>query len=222
MEEKGDLPERASSDKILEVSAAVISAVPWLGGPVSSVLSGISIRRRFDRVRVQEVLNALAEELRDFRSEASERYVTTEEFEELLERTLRQAADERNQEKRQLYGAILAGVIQSPGGRFEDQIRFLRTLEALDSDHIRVLRAILAEPTDAPSYLGSFRQTLIRRFPGSSQEQITQLVRDLDGLLLTNRIADRLVVTMTGRDSADMRHPLSDYGRQFVRFLRME
>ena len=113
-------------------------------------------------------------------------------------------------------------MIQSPGGRFEDQIRFLRTLEALDSDHIRVLRAILAEPTDAPSYLGSFRQTLIRRFPGSSQEQIIQLVTDLDGLLLTNRIADRLVVRMTGRDSADMRHTLSDYGRQFVRFLRME
>lgn len=220
MANDSNVPEHTRSDRILEVSAALVSAAPWIGGPVSAVLSGISIQRRFDRVR--EILDGLAEDLRNFRSEASERYVTTDDFQEILERTLRQAADERNQEKRRLYKDFLSGIIQSPGGRFEDQVRFLRTLEVIEPDHVRVLRALLAEPTDGPSLMGSFRQTLMRRLPGFSQEQIAQLVSDLDAHRLTNGLAGRLVVMMTGRGSADMKHALSDYGRQFISFLRMK
>lgn len=211
---------RTPADWVLEVSAALVSAAPWIGGPVSSVLTGIAIQRRFDRV--QEVLDGLAEDLRDFHSEASEHYVKTEEFEELLERTLRQAAEERNQEKRRLYRAFLAGAIKSPGARFEDQMWFLRTLGAIEPDHVRVLRALLAEPTDAPSLMGSFRQTLMRRLPEFTQEQVTRLVSDLDAQRLTNGLAGRLAVMMTGRGSADMRQTLTDYGRQFIAFLQAD
>jgi len=44
----------------------------------------MSLGRKIDRVK--EVLNGLAKDLKDFRLEASESYVKTEEFQELLER----------------------------------------------------------------------------------------------------------------------------------------
>src|SRR5437667_8877115 len=86
-----ELTPTTNQERALDVAAALISVVPWLGGPVSQVLSGISIERRMDRVK--EVLDGLAQDLRDFHSEASENYVRSDEFQEVSERTLRQAAD---------------------------------------------------------------------------------------------------------------------------------
>jgi hypothetical protein len=51
------------------------------------VLGGISSHRKLTRVR--EVLQGFAEDLRSFKSDVSEEYVKTEDFEELLEETLR-------------------------------------------------------------------------------------------------------------------------------------
>ena len=78
--EKSLEPNAATVDTSLDVAAAVSSLVPWLGGPISNVLSGFVRDRKIGRV--QEAITALAEELRSFRSEASEEYVRTEEFED--------------------------------------------------------------------------------------------------------------------------------------------
>src|SRR5258708_4935263 len=91
---RAELIPATNQERALDVAAAVMSVVPWLGGPVSQVLSGMSLERRMDRVR--EVLDGLAQDLRDLRSDTSETYVRSHEFKEVLERTLRQAADERN------------------------------------------------------------------------------------------------------------------------------
>ena len=64
--------------------------------------------------RVTEVLQGLANELRDFKSEASEKYIKTEEFEELLENVLRKIAEERNEDKRRLLRSFLVEEIEHP------------------------------------------------------------------------------------------------------------
>lgn len=93
--DKKDLaPASTSNETVLDVAAFVSSAVPWVGGPISNVLQGMSLGRKLARVR--EVLEGVVQDLQNFRSEVSEKYVKTDEFEELLERTLRQAAEERN------------------------------------------------------------------------------------------------------------------------------
>lgn len=218
MTEKNDLSKPDRKEIGLALAATITSAVPWIGGPVSSVLSGLGVQRRFERV--QEVLEGLAEELRGFHSEVSESYVKTDDFQELLEKTLRQAADERNENKRRLYRDFLVGAVKSPVPSFDEQTRLLKTVEQLELDHVRLLRALLADPTDAPTLTGSPRQTLIRRLPGLSADRITELVNGLDDLRLTNGLGRRLVVMMTGRGSADLRLSLTDYGRSFVERLR--
>lgn len=65
----------------------------------------MSIERKMERVG--EVLEGLAQDLKNFHSEASESYVRSDQFQDLLERTLRQAADERNDEKRRIYRLFL-------------------------------------------------------------------------------------------------------------------
>ena len=88
-EEKDIVLSNSGTEKALDVASFVSSAVPWVGGPISNVLSGVSYGRKLSRVK--EVLYGLAEDLRDFKSEVSHVYVKTEDFEELLERTLQQA-----------------------------------------------------------------------------------------------------------------------------------
>ena len=53
------LPEEKPKNKMiqsrtetaLDLASFITSAVPWIGGPVSNVLGGISTGRKFDRVR---------------------------------------------------------------------------------------------------------------------------------------------------------------------------
>src|SRR5713226_6248336 len=97
------LPATTRSETALDALAVLVSVVPWIGSPISNIVSGISTGRKIARVR--EVLLRLAHDLAGFESEAAKAYVKTDEFEELVERTVRQAADERSNEKRRVYSA---------------------------------------------------------------------------------------------------------------------
>jgi len=107
------IPASTGAETALDVASLVGSAVPWIGGPVSNVLGGMSLGRKLGRVR--EVLELLSSDLKEFKSETSESYVKTEVFEDLLEQTLKRVGEERNEEKRHLYKAFLTDAIESPG-----------------------------------------------------------------------------------------------------------
>lgn len=123
-------------EKILDIASFVSSAVPWVGGPVSNVLGGISTGRKIQRVN--DLLHEFSEDLRGFKSEVSEDYVKTEDFEDLLEQTLRRASEERNEEKRKILQSFLVEAVKKPGEQYDDQLRFLKLIENIYGDHIRV------------------------------------------------------------------------------------
>lgn len=210
-----ELVRATKTERALDVAAAVASVAPWLGGPVSQVLSGMSIERKMERVG--EVLSGLAQDLKDFRSEASETYVRSDQFQDLLERTLRQAADERNDEKRRIYRLFLKRAIESPGEPYDEQRRFLRTPEEMRGDHIRVIRAVIQEPEANVSGSGSPIQTLCRRLPDMSREAITEFVAQLNDMRVTN--LRNLTTMMTAHGAADLRHGLTAYGDRFLSSL---
>lgn len=216
-DEKAVGPPSTKGETALDVVSAVSSALPWMGGPVSNVLSGMSLGRRLGRIR--EVLEGVVEDLRHFKSEASEKYVKTDEFEELLENALRRAADERNGEKRRLYRAFLTQSITAAGPSYDEQIRFLRTLEDLQPDHVFVLRALLeAPPSDHEGIMGSPLQTLHKRLPALTRDHIEQLIAELNDLRLTNLQA--LKTMMTAHGAQDLQHFVTPFGARLIRFLR--
>ena len=209
------IPATTKAETVLDVAAFVGSAVPWIGGPVSNVLSGMSSGRKFARVR--EVLEGLISDLSGFKSEVSEEYVKTEDFEELLEQTLRRSADERNQEKRQIYRSFLTNAIESPGEPYDEQIRFLRTLEELQPDHLKVFRALSKTPDPDPGMMGSPNQTLRQRLPELEEKRIEELITQLNDLRVTNMTS--LKTMMTGRGAVDLRHSITSYGQRFMQYI---
>ncbi|MBW7997175.1 MAG: hypothetical protein FVQ81_11525 [Candidatus Glassbacteria bacterium] len=199
----------------LDIASLVGSAVPWIGGPVSNVLSGMSFGRKLGRVR--EVLEGVAADLAEFKSEVSEEYVRTEEFEDLLEQALRRASEERSEEKRRMYRAFLSDAIEAPGESYDDQLRLLRTFEELQPDHLRVLKIMSQEPGSDPGMMGSPIQTLRERLLEFDDARIEDLVAQLNDMWITN--LGSLKVMMTGRGAADLRHVVTEYGQRLLRYI---
>jgi len=209
------MPSSTPVERGLDAAAVLMSAVPWIGGPVSAVLAGASFGRKFDRVNA--VLAMLANDLKNHQSDASKQYVKTEEFEELLEATLRRTAEERNEEKRRVYGAFLADAIMSPGEPYEEQLRFLRTLEELQPDHLRIVKALAKPPEGGTGYTGSPAATLAARLPDIPRDRLAELVSQLNDMRVTS--LKTLNVMMTYSGSQDLSGSITAYGRRFLAFL---
>jgi len=209
------VPTADAKQLAIEVAAFATSAIPFVGGPISNVLSGVGTVRRINRVR--EVVDQLVKDLAGFKSDVTEKYVKTEEFEELLERALRQASDERSEEKRRIYAAFLVDDIKAPGPSYDEKIRFLRTLEELQPDHLAVLKALAAQPDANPGSMGSPTQTLSKHLPQMDEAHISDLVAQLNGMRVTN--LQSLKVMMTGHGAADLRQSITEYGRHFLKYL---
>jgi len=209
------IPASTTTEAVLDVVAFVGSTVPWIGGPVSNVLSGMSFGRKLGRVR--EVLGGLANDLGEFKSEVSEKYVKTEEFEDLLEQTLKRVGEERNEEKRHLYKAFLTDAIESPGKSYDEQLRLLRTFEEIVPDHLRVLKALSQEPKPNPGMMSSPIQTLRERLPEFEEQRIEELIVQLNVMRVTN--ISSLKVMMTGRGAADLRNSVTVYGKRILSYI---
>ena len=209
---------RTSTEISLDIMATISSIAPWIGGPVSNVLSGISIGRKFKRI--SEVLEGFASDMKDSKSKVSEEYVRKEEFEDLLEQTLKRVVDERNVVKRKIYRAFLTDAVKNPGEDYDEQIRILRALEHLQLNHILVLKALLQEPDPNPLNMGSPNQTLKRRLPEMDEHQIGEMVTQLNDLRITNM--GNLKVMMTGHGAENLEHSITAYGKRFLKYILEE
>jgi hypothetical protein len=210
------LPEDSRTDFALEATAAAASLLPGLGGVIANVLSGWSAERKRERVR--EVLEDLALRLANVQARLSDEYVRSEEFEDLLDQALRRVAGERHESKRRLYREFLVGAITSPAP-YDEQLRVLRTLEELQAAHIVLIRAVLQEPN--PRYFsgisGSQLETLKRRMPDFTDEQLADLAALLKGLGVVT--LNSLQTMMTPRGAEDLRHSVTPFGQRFVAYI---
>lgn len=202
-------------ETVLEIVAGVTSIAPWFGGPISVVLSGISISRKI--ARVQEFLLDVAERVRDLETEDSRSYVESEDFAELLERTLHQIATERSKQKRKAYAAFLAHDVGSPGEPYDEKIRHLRTLEEMQTDHIQMLQALLQEPDPNPGMVGSVIGTLRKRLAGMTENRIEEVAQQLTDMRVAR--LENIRTTMTGSGAEELSNCLTPYGGRFVRYI---
>jgi hypothetical protein len=209
------VPRSTPVETGLDTATILSSFAPWIGGPVSAVLSGMSLGRKMGRIN--EVLAQMTKRLRNVESQSSKDYVRTDGFAELLERTLRLATDERNDHKRRVYAQFLVSAIQSPGEPYDEQVRFLQTLEQLQADHLRVLKALSSPPEGGRGVAGSPRQTLSGRLPDMRQDRISDLVSQLNDMRLTNMASLNTMMTFSG--AQDLRGSITPYGERFVAFL---
>jgi len=200
-------------EKIIEVVGTVSSLTPLLGGPLSSILMGISGDRRFDRVR--GIIIELAERLGDVEADR-EAFLRSEDFEDLLIETLQRVAAERDEGKRQAYRNILLNAVRDARQSYDETLRFLRVLEQLQPDHVEVLRAY-AEPAESNTMIGgSRRHTLGNRLPEMPAEHVDDLVVQLEDLRLTTGSLQGMV---TGPSAVDLRPLITPFGRRFLMYV---
>ena len=217
---EAEVPNLGASDTGDQVALAVstvASLVPVLGGAVSNLINGYANHRQ--QQRVAEVLIGLSQRIRDTQSRVDEEYVRSEDFEDLLGEALQRAARERSEDKRRIYRDFLASDMTAPAGSYDEKLRFLRTLEELQPDHLRVLKALMADDDQAASGsgIGSQIQTLQERLPGIGRDQILELVDQLNRMALTNM--QSLMTIMTASGARRLSHAITPYGQRFVRLL---
>ena len=206
------------TDAALSVASGIASAVPWLGGVVSNVLSGYGQARKFNRV--QEVLDELARRMAGFESEVSRDYVRTEDFEELLEQALRRVADERNSEVRKLYVDFIHKTIVEPSTDYDTHMEVLTLIARLRPDHVKVLRAMLEEPSprELSTMVGSPIQVLEGR-TGLDRDTIKAAITNTDDLRMTD-LGGRLQSMVTARGAASLQDAMTAIGRHVLGYLR--
>ena len=215
-----EVPTGLPAETALDIASTLTNFVPWIGGAVSNVLGGLSVGRKLNRVN--EVLEGLADDLRGFKSEVSEKYVKTEEFEELLENVLRTAAEERNEQKRRLLGTFLVEAIKHPGPSYDEQKSILRLLDDVEPAHMLLLGALAESPRPEEMngmLLGSIIGTLQRR-SGFSGQRIEDLVTRMNDLRIITLTSNRMHTTMTAAGAADLRSTISPIGQRLVSFIR--
>ena len=61
--ENKQIQASTKTENLLDITSTIASTIPWLGGPISNVLSGISIERKLKRII--EVIELLADDLQD-------------------------------------------------------------------------------------------------------------------------------------------------------------
>jgi len=206
-----DLPATTKDERVLEVIAAVTSIAPWFGGPISNVLTGMSIGRKMDRVH--RVLEGLASDVKDVKTESTN-YVRTEEFEDILENTLKRVAEERDEQKLATYRAFMRTAIKQPGASYEDLNQVLRSLSELRTIHVRVLKAIAMAPE--PRSINSIGQlqTLRIRVSQTNEAQLLEALEDLNRLGLVKPSSWKM--TMTPHGAANLRHLLTPLAERLL------
>jgi hypothetical protein len=225
-ERKDELLPADRKAEWVDAFAVYAELIPLLGGVVSNVMNGWTQERRMRRVgEVLSDLNARLRMLGDGLDRSREEYIRSDEFEDLLDRTLRQVTTERSRSKRRLYAAFLAGAIESPGEPYHEQLRMLRTIEELQPDHMRIIRAM--QQTPEPEGSGRYRgmtsspgATLERRVPDIPKERLMELAEQLTEELRVVTIGKNLSAMATQQGAEDLRSHFTPYGQRLLAYIR--
>ena len=206
------------TETVLDTAAIIGSVVPWLGGPISNVLNGITLERKLKRVH--EVIMSVSSNLADFESRASQDYVQSEEFEELLEKTLRNVSEEKSERKRAIYKAFLTNAVRSPRiDEYDIQVSIINCINNISIDHLQILKAIQLEPAEIINDGADTSpvRTLIARLPDFEEEKIDELLSQLYDMQITLLPSFRKLYTSTS--AIDLRSFLSEFGRRVIDYI---
>jgi hypothetical protein len=216
------LPAMTREEKVLETVGTVAGLVPVLGGPVSSILLGVSGDRRFGRVHA--CLVELSERIGHL-DEEQEAFVRSEDFEPLIEATQR-VWGERNGEKRRAYRDFLLDAITHPTAEpYDERPRLLRVIEQVQEVHIEVLRAALQDPDpNSTPYAGSMSAVLLQRLgwgdDQSARGRLTDLMQQMGDLRIVN--AAPVNTMMTGAGAQNTPSILTPLGQRFMHYLEAD
>lgn len=208
------------SERFSELFAIVSSAAPWIGGPISGVICGIATDLKIKRV-TQFIKDVLAY-VDNLHTQESEEFVKTEDFVDIFDKTAQAVADERSENKRNLFANYILNNIAVPKISYDLRLKCLRLLEEINTQHLDLLEALLRKPTqvEMDMSMGAPSTTIERRAP-HLRGNLLAIIHETNTLGLTDIKGNYLNTTMTGGGAAKLEHAVTPLGKNLISFITL-
>jgi hypothetical protein len=227
MVKKKELPSK-NLDHTWETAVKVlISAVPILGGTISTVIGDIqSIRKE---KRFIEFINGLQEDIRNLSDHVNAEFVSKEYFLDIFEQTARKIVMTRQEAKRIAFRHILSNAILSSNVSYNEVEEFLSLVERFREEHIFLL-SILRNPVKYDEETGnrvgkgggrmtSISQIMGQLLPDWNKDLILEVTTVLENERLIQHITSRYNMTLTDQGINHLVNALTPKGTRFVVFI---
>ena len=213
MDEKKITPFSTTPEEVLEAVAAVGARAPWISDALFPLLKRMAIQQNFGRVR--GVLVDMSQQIKDFEPQDALHYLKTDDFYQVCELALRQAADEPDESKRKSYACFLANVLKLPKQSFGEKISLLNDLQQLPPDGVRLLKALLQEP-EGRAHIPLY-QTLQQRLPDLPIERIAELTQQLESQGIAT--FKNQTALLRGRTPGDLKGLITRNGQRLLSYI---
>jgi hypothetical protein len=206
---------------------ALISAVPYLGGSISTVIGDIQSIRK-DK-RFIEFINGLREDLHNFSDRVNSEFVSKEDFLDIFEQVARKIVMTRQDVKRTAFRHILSNAILSSDVSYNEVEEFLSLVEKFREEHIFLL-SILRDPVKYDEEMGnqvgkggrtttSISQIMRQLIPDWTKDLILEVITVLENERLIQHITSRYNMTLTDQGINHLINTLTPKGIRFVKFI---
>ena len=223
-----ELDETEIVDHIHNIATAGLSAIPFVGGSLSSLIDNYIPKRKEERFR--KFLRDLAEDVERVKGDLDEQaneHVRTDEFAYLLEKSFRGAVESYHEDKGEAYRAILVNSLLPNAPDEDHKLYFVSLLDAFTPLHIRILR-ILRDPVAYDEETGkgvgegggitTTRLQILRTLMPEYQDELLEgMWRDLNIRGMVS--VDSLRGMITDKGILQMRGLLTPLAEQFIGFV---
>lgn len=208
-----------------EIVSIGLSSVPYAGGVLSGVANSF-IQKRQNR-RLNEFLKDLADDLAEVKENINQKFVTSDEFEDLTEDIFSKAAESRQKEKLDAFRAIFVNTITSERANYDEAAEIVTLINSWQPRHIVQLK-ILSDPVAADSQRGnvvgsgggistSLNQIFTKLLPDWDEDQIERTWSDLYDAKIHRTSGTKTMMTDKGIHQLEGR--LTEFGQKVARYL---
>ena len=196
----------SAKDKLELVVNAGLQAIPYIGGPLSTLYFGYKQEQRFQRV--EQTLKEVASELQDCKLPKIEEH-NSEELMSLIDELTDRIENERIELKRNLYKEYFKNILKTPtNGNYEERKLFLEVLSRITPLQIELFQFILKNPNVIDANISK---------PGIDISLIKSSILQLENYGLV--IATLNSITLGGSQSGmPMNLIASEFGKRFNEF----
>lgn len=123
------------------VLAAIVTAVPYLGGPADRLLSGLAGQRW--QKRIERILDATRERLMELdQTTVDHDFLRSEEFECIVARITLAAQVTHEEDELRLFAEILTDIVRHPNVEADQRERYLSLIQDLTGTHMALIRLL--------------------------------------------------------------------------------
>jgi hypothetical protein len=212
------LDETPAVEHALSAGIVALTAIPVIGGVMAGFIAEFVPRRK--QARLVGFVQDLGHQFEAEQARVDAEFVRSSEFAGMVEDVLERVQQVKNEGKLGYSATLLAGVATTNRPAPTDRERMIETLDGLRPSNLRLLHVIATTREGPPGILmGGVMNTLTWKLPDVSEDDLR---RDWSELARHDLVSGYPSGTMTAQGAGDLAARLTNYGRQFVRLLRLE